>query len=126
MPYKNKEDKKKWKDKNRHKYRVSGMSEEQRLRNNERMRMRGLPHKRAYTDGGGEWKCYYCGATHEDGVELHIHHKNQDKTDNSFSNLVCLCEHCHLGVLHSRWNNRTIPELIRRGIVDWEGNIRED
>lgn len=125
MPYKRKEDKAKWKRENQHRSRVGYISEDQRQRNNERMRLRGLPHKRVYTDGGGVWKCFYCGATHEDGVELHIHHKNQDRTDNSFDNLVCLCADCHLGILHSRWNSVTIPTLIRRGIVDWEGNIME-
>ena len=130
MPYKDpekrKECKRNSKRKNQYKYRVDFMTEEQRIRNNQRMKFRGLPHKRAYTDNGGVWMCYYCGTTMEDGVELHIHHKDQDPTNNSFENLVCLCEQCHLGVLHRRWNNVVIPELIRRGIVDWEGNIREE
>ena len=127
MPYKDPEKakicKRESKKRNQHKYRVSELSEEQRLRNNRRMQDRGLLHKRAYTDGGGVWECFYCGATRDGGVELHIHHKDQDNTNNEFSNLVCLCERCHLHILHSRWNNKTIPELIRTGIVDWEGNI---
>lgn len=127
MPYKDPEKAKKCKQKskkaNQYKYRVDYMSEEQRLRNNKRMQNRGLPHKRIYTDNGGIWECYYCKATREDGVELHIHHKDQVRTNNSFENLVCLCKQCHLHILHSRFNNETIPQLIRSGIVDWEGNI---
>lgn len=130
MPYSNlekrKEYKKRWKERNKYKYRVGEMTEEQRQRNNKRMQMRGLPHKRVYTDGGGQWVCFLCGATREDGVELHIHHKDQDKLNNEFNNLVCLCEHCHLGIIHSRWTNITIPTLIKSGIVDWQGNIKED
>ena len=83
----------------------------------------GLPHKRIYTNGGGIWICYKCHATREDDVQLHIHHKDQDPSNNTFSNLVCLCTKCHLSGVHSRWNNETIPKLIRMGIVDWEGNI---
>lgn len=127
MPYKDsqklKEYKHSWKKAHQSKYRVDNLSEEQRLKNNKRMQDRGLPHKRIFTDGGGIWKCALCGATREDNVELHIHHKDQDKKNNSFDNLVCLCEHCHLGIIHSRWSNITIPALIRYGIVDWQGNI---
>lgn len=125
MAYKDPQDKKKWKKDNQYRSRVGFITEEQRLRNNERMKNRGLPHKRIYSDNGGEWICYYCGATREDGVELHIHHKNQNPSDNSFDNLVCLCKRCHLEVVHGKWNNVTIPELIKRGVVDWEGNIKE-
>ena len=83
----------------------------------------GLPHKRIYTNGGGIWVCYKCHATREDDVQLDIHHKDQDSSNNTFNNLVCLCTKCHLGGLHNKWQNHTIPELIKRGIVDWEGNI---
>lgn len=127
MPYKDpdklKEYKHNWKKQNQYKGCVGYMTEEQRQRNNKRMQNRGLPHKRSFTDGGGVWKCELCGATREDEVELHIHHKDQDRSNNNFDNLVCLCEHCHLGVIHSKWSNITIPNLVRSGIVDWQGNI---
>ena len=57
----------------------------------------GKPHKRVYTKNGGVWKCAMCGATHEDGVQLDIHHKDQNRYNNNFSNLVCLCKQCHDG-----------------------------
>lgn len=127
MPYKDPEKRKEykhdWKSQNQYKSRVGYMTEEQRLRNNKRMQDRGLPYKRAFTDGGGIWKCELCGASREDGVELHIHHRDQDRSNNDFNNLVCLCEHCHLGIIHSKWSNITIPNLIRNSIVDWQGNI---
>lgn len=127
MPYKDldirKEYKKSWRKEHIDRRRVSGMTEEQRIQINKRQQSRGLIHKRVYTDGGGEWICYKCRATREDGVQLHIHHKDQDSSNNTFSNLVCLCTKCHLSGVHSRWNNETIPKLIRMGIVDWTGEI---
>ena len=127
MPYKDldirKEYKKSWRKEHIDRRRVSGMTEEQRIQINKRQQSRGLIHKRVYTDGGGEWICYKCHATREDDVQLHIHHKDQDSSNNTFSNLVCLCTKCHLSGIHSRWNNETIPKLIRMGIVDWTAEI---
>ena len=123
MPYKYPEDKNKWVKENTYRKRVSWMTEEQRTQTNKRQQSRGLIHKRVYTDGGGEWKCKICKAIREDGVQLDIHHKDQDSSNNTFNNLVCLCTKCHLSGVHSRWNNETIPKLIRMGIVDWTGEI---
>lgn len=41
-----------------------------------------------YTDK----KCAICGATDK---KLNIHHVDEDRKNNSLSNLVCLCVHCH-------------------------------
>ena len=77
-------------------------------------------HRRMYTENSGVWACYKCKATWDDGVQLDIHHKNQDNSDNSFDNLVCLCKRCHDG-LHTKWQNEVIQDLIRDGVVDWTG-----
>lgn len=85
----------------------------------------GKPHKRVYTKNGGVWNCAMCGATHEDGVQLDIHHKDQNRYNNNFNNLVCLCKQCHDG-LHMKWRREVIPrvitELIRNGDIDWTGD----
>lgn len=78
-------------------------------------------YKRIYTNGGGIWACLECNATREDGVQLHIHHKDQDHSNNEFSNLVCLCSKCHKD-LHARWRNQTIPYLIKYH-MNWRGHI---
>lgn len=76
--------------------------------------------RRIYTDGGGVWICYKCKSTWADGVQLDVHHKDHNKNNNSFENLVCLCKECH-DCLHTRWVNEIIPRLIRDGVVDWDG-----
>lgn len=82
---------------------------------------RSSSHKRVYDDQVGVWECSLCGAV-EGEIQLDIHHKNQDKTDNRPENLVCLCKTCHQ-LLHQKWSNQVIPSLIESGIVDWDGNI---
>ena len=40
--------------------------------------------------------CERCGKKKEDGVIIDIHHKDQDRTNNSRSNLEILCKTCHI------------------------------
>jgi len=44
------------------------------------------------------WRCEVCGHPHdpENGYCLTVHHLNRIKDDVSDSNLVCLCQRCHL------------------------------
>jgi hypothetical protein len=43
-----------------------------------------------------KYTCQSCKSTKKRwGNDLHVHHINQDKTDNSLSNLVSLCAQCH-------------------------------
>ena len=91
-------------------------------------KFRGRPHKRAYTNSGGEWKCAICGATVEDGVQLDVHHKDQDHTNNDPDNLACLCSECHQN-LHTRWYKYIVPVMvtkaIRDGRISWKGEVIE-
>lgn len=129
MPYKDSKEKKQY----RHQYYEAhrGKASEQAKEyydtnsNEIKTKIRKLrsPHKRAYTEGGGEWKCFKCGKTWGDGTQLDIHHKDMNNTNNEFENLVCLCKGCH-DSLHLMFNKVTIPDLIRRGVVSWEGEIR--
>lgn len=119
----NKKYNKEYGKKNAYKRRVAWISEEQRLLRNEKMKLRSTPYKRVFTNGGGIWKCAICKSTWNDGIELHIHHKDQDRSNNEFENLVCLCEKCHFGNIHNKWLNETIPALIHAGIVSWKGVI---
>lgn len=80
-----------------------------------------MNYKRIYTNGGGIWACFECNATRENGVQLDIHHKDQNHSNNEFSNLVCLCSKCHKD-LHERWRNQTIPYLIKYH-MNWRGHI---
>lgn len=42
-------------------------------------------------------KCEKCGLTEWLGqpINLEIHHKNEDRSDNSLENLIILCPNCH-------------------------------
>jgi hypothetical protein len=44
------------------------------------------------------WKCTKCGHPHdvENGYVLTVHHMNGNKKDCSMSNLVAVCQRCHL------------------------------
>lgn len=46
------------------------------------------------------WKCEHCHAPHDPttGYTLTVHHLNGIKADCSFSNLVALCQRCHLRI----------------------------
>lgn len=85
-------------------------------------RTRGSIHRRVYTEGGGEWKCFKCGAT-MDNNQLDIHHKDFNHNNNDLTNLVCLCKECHR-IVHDTWRN-TIGELIISGTVEWDGTKHE-
>jgi len=57
-----------------------------------------------------EWTCQLCGACRKRwGYHLHVHHINEDKTDNREQNLVSLCSSCHRAV-HS---DTAIAEKLR-------------
>src|SRR6516162_6446443 len=59
------------------------------------------------TKSRGQWQflarkfkgsaCEQCGTT----VDLEIHHKNRDWSDNSLSNLQTLCSTCHMKLHHA-------------------------
>lgn len=44
------------------------------------------------------WTCSACGAKHnpKHGYCLTVHHKDGDETNNHRSNLIALCQRCHL------------------------------
>ena len=44
-------------------------------------------------------KCQYCGKT----KNLHIHHKDANRENNTQENLVVLCQTCH-GITHRKLN----------------------
>jgi len=46
------------------------------------------------------WKCENCGQKHNDekGCCLTVHHIDMDKSNNDYSNLVALCQKCHLSI----------------------------
>ena len=46
--------------------------------------------------------CQLCGAKPEDKRELHPHHKDYDKKNCQFDNLVTLCHSCHSKTNHHR------------------------
>lgn len=46
------------------------------------------------------WECQECGLNNAQsiviyGMELNVHHKNKDKTNNDLTNLITLCIKCH-------------------------------
>lgn len=46
------------------------------------------------------YMCWNCGMTEQEsmmeyGQTLSVHHKDEDKTNNSMDNLVTLCKGCH-------------------------------
>lgn len=46
------------------------------------------------------WKCENCGQkdSDENGCRLTVHHIDMDKSNNSYLNLVALCQRCHLSI----------------------------
>jgi transposase len=43
-----------------------------------------------------KWTCQKCGKTKKRwGHSLHVHHIDEDKTNNNFNNLISLCSECH-------------------------------
>ena len=45
--------------------------------------------------------CEICGS-YVEGRNLHVHHKDKDRTNNSLDNLQVVCVECHNNVLHIR------------------------
>jgi len=54
-------------------------------------------------------KCERCGYS-ELKSSLHVHHIDEDHTNNEISNLIVLCANCHHGLHHNQWSieGRTI------------------
>lgn len=49
-----------------------------------------------------KWTCRHCGETKQRwGIHLHVHHLDENKFNNSPSNLVSLCSKCH-ALFHSK------------------------
>ena len=46
------------------------------------------------------WRCEHCGHVHDvpNGYMLTVHHLNGNKSDCRFTNLVALCQRCHLRI----------------------------
>ena len=46
------------------------------------------------------WRCEHCGAPHDPtrGYTLTVHHLDMDKANCDPSNLVALCQRCHLHI----------------------------
>lgn len=43
-----------------------------------------------------KWTCQFCSKTKKRwGHSLHVHHIDEDKTNNDFNNLISLCSECH-------------------------------
>ena len=62
------------------------------------------------------YKCEKCGVDCSEHPELvDAHHKNGDKSDCNYGNLVCLCKHCHSKEdHHGHYQNqvkKNIPKL---------------
>ena len=50
------------------------------------------PYLKVYLDNGGEMVCSVCGSV----KKLHIHHIDGNHNNNEYSNLICLCDSCHI------------------------------
>lgn len=57
------------------------------------------------------YKCVMCGKTQDEVVKLDIHHINEAKDDCSMTNLMTLCNDCHLRA-HGR-SKRVVATAIR-------------
>lgn len=58
------------------------------------------------------YKCQMCQMPQiENAEKLIVHHKDCDKKNNDFSNLISLCRNCHIN-LH--WKIRKTEQLVRR------------
>lgn len=56
------------------------------------------------------WTCRLCGESFRGRLhQLHVHHINEDKTDNSEQNLVSLCAACH----RSAHSDKAVAEKLR-------------
>ena len=56
--------------------------------------------------------CDACGAKYGD-VSVHIHHIDEDKTNNALENYACLCFDCHKAV------HCLLGSKDRRGLIGW-------
>ncbi len=69
-----------------------------------------LPYSQDWTDTLKEavrqrdnYKCQECGCPQEECIrKLHVHHIDYDKKNCSLSNLITLCEKCHIKTNHNR------------------------
>lgn len=54
-------------------------------------------HRKVLYDaiGSGAHSCYYCETPLEWNSDLHVDHKNEDKSDNGLDNLVPCCASCN-------------------------------
>lgn len=39
--------------------------------------------------------CETCDAKYEEGIAIHMHHIDENRKNNTFENLICLCFRCH-------------------------------
>jgi hypothetical protein len=67
----------------------------------QKKRLRRPALKAALDRAGREYRCQCCGLSHWMGnlILLHIHHKDEDPTNNTIDNLEYLCPNCH-GTFH--------------------------
>lgn len=67
--------------------------------------------------------CEVCGTKYGDAA-IHVHHIDEDKTNNTYENFICLCQNCHVAthaLLRAKtpaslldWFRRTYPEALER------------
>lgn len=61
---------------------------------------------RYFQRNGGQPICFECGKQGEFAINnIHIHHKDGDRHNNSMDNLQPLCSKCHLHI-HKNWEKR--------------------
>jgi 5-methylcytosine-specific restriction endonuclease McrA len=79
------------------------------------------------------WRCAWCGTHKGDTPEqLHVHHKDKDKRNSAYSNLIGLCCDCHTLIAHGGYysdlRGRELREAIalqKAKIVAWEAGAKE-
>ncbi len=57
-------------------------------------------------------KCEACGAKYGE-IAVHVHHIDEDRTNNTFDNFACLCFDCHRAV------HRLISSRDRKALISW-------
>lgn len=62
------------------------------------------------------WKCDKCGKDmSHDKFNLHVHHRDHNKRNNNYSNLMCLCRECHAKMPAHEHMNKSSVEQIAKG-----------